>query len=144
MKVIINKNTYEICDEVPNIYDVDSPYILEASNYTILDVDNCFNQDGSFRELTVKEKEKIQFNFTSDKNKKEYLVSQLEVEYKGIVYQADEESQNRLNRVLNSLPNDTIVTEWKAKDNNIQYLNKVDLKEILFRATTKQTKIWIN
>ena len=79
----------------------------------------------------------------SNKIEKIRLVSNIEVEYNGIVYQGDETSQDRMSRAIAGLPEDGSI-QWKAKDNSINELTKADLKEILFLAGQKQTEIWFN
>lgn len=71
-------------------------------------------------------------------------VSNIEVEYKGVIYQGDETSQDRMSRAINGLPDNTTIIPWKAKDNSSQLLTRIDLKEILFLAGQEQTKIWFN
>ena len=72
------------------------------------------------------------------------LVSEIEVMYQEVIYQGDETSQDRMSRAINGLPDDTTTISWKAKDNSIQELNRLDLKEILFLAGQEQTRIWFN
>lgn len=71
-------------------------------------------------------------------------VSNIEVDYNGVMYQGDEESQNRMSRAINGLPDNTTTISWKAKDNSSQELTRVDLKEILFLAGQEQTRIWFS
>ena len=77
------------------------------------------------------------------KRDRQILVDNIDVTYKGIVYQGDEVSQSRLSRAITGLPDDGSI-QWKAKDNSINELTKADLKEILFLAGQKQTEIWFN
>ena len=77
------------------------------------------------------------------KRDRQILVDNIEVTYKGIVYQGDEVSQSRLSRAITGL-SDSVSIQWKAKDNSIRELTKADLKEILFLAVQKQTEIWFN
>ena len=72
------------------------------------------------------------------------LVSEIEVIYQEVIYQGDETSQDRMSRAINGLPDDTTTISWKAKDNSIQELTRLDLKEILFLAGQEQTRIWFN
>ena len=69
------------------------------------------------------------------------LIKNIEVSYKGILYQGDETSQDRISRAINGLPNDVTTISWKAKDNSSQELTRLDLKEILFLAIQEQTRI---
>ena len=77
------------------------------------------------------------------KRDRQILVDNIEVTYKGIIYQGDEVSQSRICRVVIGLPDNGSI-QWKAKDNSINELTKADLKEILFLAGQKQTEIWFN
>lgn len=72
------------------------------------------------------------------------LVKDIEVEYNGVIYQGDETSQDRMSRAINGLPDEVSTIYWKAKDNSVLALNKLDLKKILYLAVQEQTKIWIN
>lgn len=72
------------------------------------------------------------------------LVKDIEVEYNGVIYQGDETSQDRMSRAINGLPDEVSTIYWKAKDNSVLALNKLDLKKILYLAVQEQTKIWVN
>lgn len=101
------------------------------------------NEDGGNR-LVFKELSDDEFKngtYAFFKEVKSILISNIVVEYNGIEYQGNEESQNRISRAINSLSGiDTI--QWKAKDNNLYELNKDDLIEILSLITKEQTKIY--
>jgi hypothetical protein len=75
---------------------------------------------------------------------RDLAVSNILVEYQGVVYQGDEISQDRMNRAINGLPDDITTITWKDVDNNFQQLTRIDLKEILFLAGQEQTRIWFN
>ena len=117
----------------------------------MLDIENAVsnyveNEDGTitsvFRQLEDSELEV--FTNAAKKENRQVLVDSIEVEYNGIVYQGDEESQNRMSRAINGLPDDTITISWKSSDNSSQELTRVDLKEILFLAGQEQTRIWFS
>ena len=82
--------------------------------------------------------EQIYNNWKSERQNK---VDNLEVVHNDIVYQGDEVSQTRIARAI-AVMDDTETTQWVAKDNSIQTLNKADLSAILKEAGIKQTLIW--
>ena len=69
------------------------------------------------------------------------LISKIEVEYNGKIYQGDESSQSRISKAINGLTDDSITTEWKAKDNSWNVVTRIDLQQILFLACNEQTRI---
>lgn len=87
------------------------------------------------------EDEVISSNIASWKANRKFLVSEIEVEYDGNIYQGDETSQDRMSRALNGLPDDGSIY-WRTKDNSKVSLTKVDLRQILYLAGQKQTEIW--
>lgn len=76
--------------------------------------------------------------------KKNTLLKNIEVTYKDIIYQGDEESQSRISRAINSLSDETTTKQWKAKDNSIHSLNKCDLTILLYKCMLEQEKIILN
>lgn len=150
MKVAVNLNTKTIVDILPDNATSDNGF-LKSNGYVMLDIDNAVsnyveNEDGTitsvFRQLEDSELEV--FTNAAKKENRQVLVDSIEVEYNGIVYQGDEESQNRMSRAINGLPDDTITISWKSSDNSSQELTRVDLKEILFLAGQEQTRIWFS
>lgn len=150
MKVAINLNTKTIVDLLPDNATSDNGF-LKANGYVLLDIENAVsnyveNEDGTiiavFRQLEDSEL-KI-FTNAAKKENRHVLVDSIEVEYNGILYQGDEESQNRMSRAINGLPDDMTTISWKASDNSSQELTRVDLKEILFLAGQEQTRIWFS
>lgn len=65
------------------------------------------------------------------------------VEYQGMVFDADEESQNRMMRPILALPDDVTTQLWVLHDNSVVYLTKPQFKEVLALAGQKQTDIWV-
>lgn len=126
------------CDE-SEIELYQSKYIEYSEDSFEFDSNYTYNvEDG----LIVKTKRTDEaFIRESNKIEKIRLVSNIEVEYKGILYQGDETSQDRISRAINGLPNDVTTISWKAKDNSSQELTRLDLKEILFLAIQEQTRI---
>ena len=82
-----------------------------------------------------------QAEYQSWKSERQNKVDNLEVIYNEVVYQGDELSQTRMARAV-SVMDDSETTQWVAKDNSIQTLNKADLSAILKEAGIKQTLIW--
>lgn len=56
--------------------------------------------------------------------------------------QGDEVSQDRMNRAINVLPDDTTTVAWLDIDNTVIQLNKADLKAILYNASVQQSALW--
>lgn len=149
MKVAVNIQTKKIIDLLPDIATSNTPFLIN-NGYIMLDIENPIsshieNEDGTvttvFRELI--EDDFKSYNKQNYKIMRQNIVDNIEVTYKGIVYQGDEVSQSRLSRAITGLPDDGSI-QWKAKDNSINELTKADLKEILFLAGQKQTEIWFN
>lgn len=69
------------------------------------------------------------------------IISKIEVEYNGKIYQGDESSQNRISKAINGLIDDLTTTEWKSKDNSWNVVTRIDLQQILFLACNEQTRI---
>ena len=94
-----------------------------------------------FRDITDDEFKDGTYAFF--KKVKAILVSNITISHNGVEYQGDEESQSRMSRAINGLP-ENVTIEWKAKDNSKQILTKYDLKEILYLAGQEQTRILFN
>ena len=149
MKVAINLNTKTIVDLLPDNATSDNGF-LKVNGYVLLDIENAVsnyveNEDGVkpvFRALT--DTELLPFTLKEQKELRNTLVNNIEVEYNGIVYQGDETSQDRMSRAINGLPDDITTILWKASDNSSQELTRLDLKEILFLAGQEQTRIWFS
>ena len=94
-----------------------------------------------FRDITDDEFKDGTYAFF--KKVKAILVSNITISHNGVEYQGDEESQSRMSRAINGLP-ENVTIEWKAKDNSKQILTKYDLKEILYLAEQEQTRILFN
>lgn len=87
------------------------------------------------------ERIKKETEYQNWKTERQNKVDNLEITHNDIIYQGDETSQTRMSRAI-SIMNDTETTEWVAKDNSIQILNKSDLSDILKEAGIRQTQIW--
>ena len=79
---------------------------------------------------------------TAWKQDRQTKIDAIEVTYKGVVYQGDETSQNRMTKAITALPDNTTTVPWTAKDNTIQNLTKIDLQAILLDAGTQQSVLW--
>lgn len=146
MKVAINKETLEIVDLLPNTANENTKFIVN-NNYALLDIPDPVLSSETledmvtvlFRDLT--HDEKLLVTNKDFKINRQLSVDNIEVNYKGSVFQGDETSQNRLNRALVGLPDNGTIT-WKTKDNQAVVLNREDLREILHMAGQKQTRLW--
>jgi len=76
------------------------------------------------------------------KEDRQALVNAIEVTHNTVVYQGDEESQNRMGRVIIALPDDTTTVPWTAKDNSVHNLTKLDMQAILLDAGSQQSALW--
>lgn len=137
MKVAVNTTTKTIVDILPD-NATDSHKFLVNNGYKLLDIENPMT-DGGFRDLT--DDELLPIQAVEWKANRELLVSQIEVEYNGYIFQGDETSQDRMSRALAVLPDD-MNTTWRTSDNQNVSISKDDLKEILFLAGQEQTRIW--
>ena len=137
MKVAVNKTTKTIVDVLPDNATKDYKFLI-ANGYSLLDIEEPMI-DGEFRDLT--DDELLPIETVKWKANRELLVSQIEVEYEGHIYQGDETSQDRMSRALAVLPDD-ISTTWRTSDNQNVSISKDDLKEILFLSGQEQTRIW--
>ena len=148
MKVAVDLTTKIIIDLLPDEATDSSPYLIN-NGYVLLDIENPIlnhieNEDGTlsvnFRDLTDEDfREYTSINYKAIRQE---AVDNIEVTYNGVIYQGDEDSQSRMSRAINGLPDNTTTIKWKAKDNSAHELNKEDLKQILFLAGQEQTRIW--
>jgi len=81
-------------------------------------------------------------SITAWKQDRQQKVDAIEVTYKGVVYQGNEISQNRMTKAITALPDNTTTVPWTAKDNTVHNLTKVDLQAILLDAGTQQSVLW--
>jgi hypothetical protein len=125
-------NQIEIANTKEGVYS----FLLDRKE----DAPYCFINDNGIIELDNSKQEKEQLAAEWKANR-ELLVSQIEVEYNGHIFQGDETSQDRMSRALAVLPDD-MNTTWRTSDNQNVSISKDDLKEILFLAGQEQTRIW--
>mgnify|MGYP001330002703 CR=1 FL=1 len=139
MRYAINLNTKTIVDQLPDNATENHKFLVN-NGYGLLELENPYKEDGSFRELT--KEELAPYVLKSWKKDRQIKLDNLEVSYSDVVYQADETSQDRMARaILNILDGESI--KWVAKDNSVQILTKEDLKQIARLAGQAQTEIWI-
>ena len=119
---------------------------LYQSEYIEVDKDN-FEFDSNFTYKIVNNEiiksERTDSSYLSYKRKLliQEIISKIEVEYNGKIYQGDESSQNRISKAINGLIDDLTTTEWKSKDNSWNVVTRIDLQQILFLACNEQTRI---
>ena len=115
------------------------------SNYPfeVLELEEEFYTDNDIKVINgeLVELSNVIVEQTKNKIKQCQLLADIEVTYDGVIYQGDETSQSRLSRAISSMADDVMIIKWKAKDNSISELNRVDLKQILFLAIQEQTRI---
>lgn len=73
------------------------------------------------------------------------LLDNLEITHDGVIYQADEVSQDRMARAIvamETFPAETTIN-WVAKDNSIHSLTRADLQAMLGLAGIAQANIWV-
>lgn len=90
--------------------------------------------------VKIERTDKVYLNQIKKQNM-QMQIDNIEINYNGVVYQGDEKSQDRISRAILSMNNDIITTSWKSKYNSWNELTKIDLKQILYLATSKQTEI---
>ena len=61
----------------------------------------------------------------------------------GLVFDGDEDSQNRMTRAIALGTSDEDTTEWKLADNTLAIVPVSELKEALYLAGIRQTAIWM-
>jgi len=77
------------------------------------------------------------------KKERSSSVGKLVVKYQGMVFDADEVSQNRLLRPIAILQNDTDKKMWVLSNNEVVYLTRPQFIAVLDLAYEKQSSIWI-
>lgn len=86
--------------------------------------------------------QQYELDVTAWKADRQAQVDNIEVLHNEIIFQGDENSQGRMSRSINALPDDTTTANWVAKDNSEVPLTKPDLQAILFDAGQQQSAIW--
>jgi hypothetical protein len=65
----------------------------------------------------------------------------LTVEVEGVVYDADEDSQNRMTRAITALTGSNAMP-WTMADNSVLMVTQTELKKALVAAGTAQSAVW--
>ena len=134
--VLYDDNTGEVKLTSNIEFDMD---LEHNKNYSMLILDSEFYTENNIKVINGKLTEIEVINY---KAIRQNLIDNIEVTYNSTIYQGDEDSQSRMSRAINGLPDNTTTIKWKAKDNSSHELNKEDLKQILFLAGQEQTRIW--
>lgn len=78
------------------------------------------------------------------KDVRDSLVAKLTVSLStGESFDADEVSQARMSRAIIALPADTATIPWVLEDNSTMLVNKAQLSEVLLKAGTAQSNLWV-
>ena len=70
-------------------------------------------------------------------------VNSIIIEVDQMLFDGDEQSQNRINRVISSATNDADVVKWVLADNTVANVTIQQLKQVLQLATSKQSELQI-
>ena len=71
------------------------------------------------------------------------IVKALTVEYEGMVFDADEDSQGRMLRPIAALKNDIDTWIWVLTNNKVVYLTRPQFISVLTLAGTAQSAVWV-
>ena len=127
------KEQPEDWEEIEEFVDIAKSKSKQPNSYSVWNEDtNTWIVDTNLKNL---------YEYFIWKQERQVKADNLEVIYNEVVYQGDELSQTRMARAI-AVMNDIETTQWVAKDNSIQVLNKADLLVILKEAGIKQTLIW--
>lgn len=132
-----NAGLYHIIDDEPELTKYQ---MLGNESYIIDDTAQTVTKTYKILELDPVEIDRKEFK----KNRQE-LLENFEVTHDGVIYQADEVSQDRMARAIvamETFPAETTIN-WIAKDNSIHSLTRADLQAMLGLAGTAQANIWI-
>ena len=77
------------------------------------------------------------------KDTRGHTVAKSTVEVDGLVYDADEVSQQRLVVAMLSAIDDEETTVWVLHDNSVTYLNRPQLQQVLRACTLQMSSIWV-
>ncbi len=102
-----------------------------------------FNSSNIKMTADVEVVEKVKKERLDFKTTREETVAALTVEYQGMVFDANEESQNRMLRPIAALPNDTDTWLWVLADNTVVNLNKPQFIAVLTLSGAAQTAVWV-
>ena len=149
MKVAVDINKHIIIDVLPDTVTCDSPYLVN-NRYLLLNMDNPIKEtkydlEGNpyFEFVNLPEDVFSLLDNSGYSVYKKEIVKNSTVEYKGVLYQSDEVSQERMSRAIQTLSEPTSSIKWVTKDNSIQELLRDDLVNILKLAFSKQNEVWV-
>ena len=94
--------------------------------------------------ITVEDKKRQQHElaFAAWKRERQRVVDAITVTVDGMVFDGNEESQNRMARVISSADAMEQTAEWTLANNDVTNVTMVQLKQALALATEAQTAIW--
>lgn len=90
---------------------------------------------------TFNDEEIIENEYVADKQIRDNEMATLTVEVDGYVFQADEESQNRMVRAILVLENKETI-QWVTADDKLVMISREQLEQALRKAVEAQTEIW--
>lgn len=90
---------------------------------------------------TFTNEEVIENEYIADKQVRDTEMASLTVEVDGCVFQADEESQNRMMRAILVLEKKETI-QWVTVENELVMISKEQLEQALRKAVEAQTEIW--
>lgn len=94
------------------------------------------------RLANMTEEEKATHELEQAKSDRAEAVSKITVEVDGMIFDGDEESQQRVARSIIALENGETMP-WVLYDNTIAEVNKEQLKRVLRLAGQKQSELWV-
>ena len=138
--------TFKIC----GIHEIDKNCveITEQQHIDLLEALNrgaTINSDLSTTEKVPTKAELAEQARIAFKANRKILLDNLEITHDGVIYQADEVSQDRMARAIvamETFPAETTIN-WVAKDNSIHSLTRADLQAMLGLAGIAQADIWV-
>ncbi len=102
-----------------------------------------FNPDNIKMTIEVEAIEAEKRSRAEFKANRQALLNNLTVEYDGMVFDADEESQSRMLRPIAALSNDSETQLWVLANNTVVHLTRPQFVEVLKLAGAAQTAIWV-
>lgn len=100
------------------------------------------NPDGTMYYVVNTERKKSHERIEFKRSRDTYI-SNYTVEYEGMVFDADELSQNRMLRPIALLQNATDTQLWVLSDNTSVHVTKAQFMAVLKLANEKQTSVWV-
>lgn len=123
------------------------PIPENLDDWIILDFDQSFSYIGKIYNIETEEFDNTPLSDSQlreeFKANREKLVKALTVEYDGMVFDANEDSQGRMLRPIAALQNDTDTWLWVLTDNTVVYLTRPQFIDVLTLAGTAQNALWV-